>query len=101
MVANYNFSEEELLRLEESFQAECEYEYQQNYEYKEPEPLGDVFTLEDFIKAVHYGCFTDYDGIGYLSLDGVQEQDVVECNVNWLNDKLADGYFKYVIWFNK
>ena len=97
MKTNYNFSEEELLRLEESFQAE--YEDQWNYEYQESE--GDIFTLKDFIEAVHYGCFTDYDGIGYLSLDGVQKQDVVKCNLNWLNDKLADGYFKYVIWFNK
>ena len=89
MKTNYNFSEEELLRLEESFQAE--YEDQWNYEYQEPE--GDIFTLKDFIEAVHYEYFTDYDGIGYLSLDGVQKQDIVECNLNGLNDKLVDGYF--------
>ena len=47
MRTNYNFSEEELLRLEESFQAE--YEDQWNYEYQEPE--GDIFTLKDFIEA--------------------------------------------------
>ena len=97
MKTNYNFSEEKLLRLEENFQAE--YEDQWNYEYQKPE--GDLFTLKDFIEAVHYGYFTDAAGIGYLSLDGVQKQDIVECNLIWLNDKLADGYFKYVIWFNK
>lgn len=99
MKTNYNFSEEELLRLEESFQANYEYEYQWNDEYQEP--LGDVFTLEDFIKAVDDGCFTDYDGIGYLSPDGIQEQDIVECNLDWLNDKLTEDHYKYVIWFNK
>lgn len=93
MKTNYNFSEEELLRLEESFQANYEYEYQ--------EPLGDVFTLEDFIKSVDEGFFNDYDGIGYLSSDGIQEQDIVECNLDWLNDKLAEDHYKYVIWFNK
>lgn len=99
MKTSYNFSEEELLQLEESFQANYEYEHWNDYE--DQEPAGDVMTLEDFIEAVSYRVFTDYDGLGYLSPDGIQELDLVECNLDWLKAKLADGYFKYVIWFNK
>lgn len=99
MKTNYNFSEEELLRLEESFQAN--YEYEHWYDYEDQAPEGDVFTLENFIEAVSCGCFTDYDGFGYLSPDGIQKRDLAECNLNWLNAKLVGGYFKYVIWFNK
>lgn len=99
MKTNYDFSEEELLQLEESFQANYEYEHWNDYEDQEPEGL--VMTLEEFIESVSYGVFTDYDGLGYLSPDGIKELDLAECNLDWLKDKLAEGYFKYVIWFNK
>lgn len=53
----------------------------------------DLFTVEEWNKAVDLGCFGTYDGSGYWMKDGFQSMDEV------FSTPQLDA--THVIWYNK
>lgn len=71
---------------------------------EEANPYADVFTMEEFIKAVEGGEIMDYDGIGYLAkIDNAgkiwESEFQVDCYVGWLKKQPKE--FTHVCWYNK
>ena len=60
---------------------------------------GDVYTFDDFISLVDSGCYTDYDGIGYIVDENGKEIKPIECETTWLKRRKKKSH--YIIWYNK
>ena len=63
------------------------------------EDYGFVMPSHMFYRWVKNIVLTDYDGHGYfLNWEGY-EQEYVQCNINWLEDKIEK--YPFVAWYNK
>ena len=60
---------------------------------------GFIMPSHMFYKDVKSRVFTNYDGIGcFLDWEG-HRQGYVNCNIDWLEDKIEQ--YPFVAWFNK
>lgn len=65
-----------------------------------PEERNDEWmymTREEFVDGVESGCFTQYDGFGYLATDKAVCENTDCFSVCWG----ADEMYTHVLWFNK
>lgn len=61
---------------------------------------GDVYSNEDFAKAVESGGFVPYDGVGYyIGTDLKETRESVDFNAEKIRSK-ANKY-PYIFWYNK
>ena len=60
---------------------------------------GDLFTIEEFRKAVKSGLFVDSDGHGYYATE-TSKSDVEVYPSDFDEDLIRDD-FSHVLWFNK
>ena len=73
-------------------------------ELQKAQGYGNVFLIDDFIENVRRGNFINYDGIGFFGdWNGEIEKDfyndMINCNVEWLEENRKDYLFIY--WYNK
>jgi hypothetical protein len=70
---------------------------------KESKMLGDLFTLEDFIKNCECGGFIDYDGSGSYSkeIDGKLMESNISIYPSDIKFKSIRKDFTHVIWYNR
>lgn len=65
---------------------------------EEPEPYGDIMTLEDFRNAVRKGYLIDYDGYGYPMKDDLVD-DFLKIFPSDMISIPKDA--THIIWFNR
>lgn len=73
-------------------------------ELQEAQGYGAVFLIDDFIEEVKHGCFINYDGIGFFGdwngeIDREFYNDMINCNVKWLEENHKD--YLFIFWYNK
>lgn len=68
-------------------------------ELKEAQGYGDVFLIDDFIEEVRNGYFINYDGSGYFGDWNGETDEMIDCNVKWLEKNRKD--YLFIFWYNK
>lgn len=68
-------------------------------ELEEAQGYGDVFLIDDLIEEVKNGYFINYDGSGYFGDWTGETDEMIDCNVKWLEENRKD--YLFVFWYNK
>lgn len=61
--------------------------------------FGDIFIVDDFIRIVESGGFTDYDGHGYFITNDGTEKRCIHCDADWL--RRNRDIYAFIAWYNK